>query len=159
MKRFYTALIMMIGISPFLLARGPKDRQAEPVFEDAVAGAAIQVSTIGNSIANILYLPRSTRDVRRVKVSNPSSSYVMHISTWQFVVSSVSLPSNIPIIGGGVVNTTASQTTWAIPVSSFGATNFALELPVKTTFYAIFEVGGPTIPVRVLELFDDPTKY
>lgn len=143
-KMLLSGLFLVIGQLAF--ARGPATKLATPGFEDPTNAASVYTTLVDSMSTRLIYSPIAIRDVRRIQVFNPSNNSVLHITTWTFTTPATP------------VNSTITINTWAIPVATITAA-FALDLNAKTTFYGIFEERASTTVVRVLELWDDPSKY
>lgn len=141
-------LFVMAGLMLFssqVYARDP-NKWAQPTFEDPATAVSIYNVRVGTYTSTKLYMPDQNRDVRGIWFSNPSSLYRLFIATtsWNYATTIVN-------------STTTSPSTFMLEPSTHPVLSF-MELSVKTTFYASFEIGGTTQTIRLRELWNDQSK-
>lgn len=145
LKRILSALLFA-GLASPAWARDPAYKLATPVFDDPSNDVSIYATPVSSKTVVKIYAPDQNRDVRGVRIYNPSPNGQLHLSTWQFTSSEyvISATSTYPL-------------TWALDVST--RPNSYIDLPLKTTFYAVFDGGVfSTGTIRALERWNNQSK-
>lgn len=143
MKRILlSCALIVLGLAPAAMARGNKEKLATPIYEDQTNRTEFFSTVVGTVSTVKVHTPKpysSARDERHLRIENAAVSANLHITTYTATnTSNVFLASNT--------------------VNSFIITpgNY-LDLSPKTTYYAIWEVGNSSYPVRKQVDFHDPS--
>jgi len=135
MKKLLLLLaLIFLGLPLKAEARGNKEKLATPIYEDQTNRSEFFSTIVGTVATTKVHTPRTytvgNPDERHLRIQNTAASANLHITTY-----SANNNSNV-FLASNTVN------SFVIPAGNY------LDLSPKTTYYAIWEVGNSSHPVR-----------